>query len=336
MPGCSLTHRHGARTSFMSWTLVVLASSSALVARADDAPDAVDEAPSEAAPPAVEPAPVDLAPLSISPVEPAPVEPAPVEPAPSTPAPSSSASAPEPEPSREEVPSVLVLNLESGNVDAVTVKVLDGMIESAVARKKGLRVVSSGEIARILEAEGEKQALGCVQDSCLSDLAGAMGTRYVFFGHVAPLGDALVMQLRLFDSQGLEMVGRQELTGANPAALGRDIPGAIDALLLPIGEAPTPPAVAITVGNDDEVPIAAWALLGSGGVTLVVAAVLVVASAGVTTLAFLTIRQPSSSSESKEIAASMMTPGIVGVVAGAGLAAVGGALALSTLAMLEE
>jgi len=268
---------------------------------------------------------------------------APVEEAPPTPSTEESAAPPvaaqdrppivEPtaEPtSGNEAPSVLVLNLEAANVDDVTVKILDGMIESAVARQRGLRVVSSGEIARIIEIEGNKQALGCVQDSCLSELAGAMGTRYVLFGHVAPLGETLVMQLRLFDSQTLVMVAREELKGPSPDVLATAIPPAVDTLFASIA---TP---AVVEKSDDEVPTMAWVLLGSGGAVILLAGVVVVGSAAVATYGFLTLTNATAPRESKDMVVNLMTPSVVGVVVGAALAAGGGALALSTFAFLDE
>jgi len=292
-------------------------------ARADEAPDVQGEG--EAA--VVPDAPVDEEPPTPSTEEPA-APPAPTPATPVAPAPPPSTAS---EPSSSEVPSVLVLNLEAAHVDEVTVKILDGMIESAVARQRGLRVVSSGEIARIIEIEGNKQALGCLQDSCLSELAGAMGTRYVLFGHVAPLGETLVMQLRLFDSQSLVMVAREELKGASPDVLATAIPPAVDTLFASVATRAEVEAV-----EEDEVPAMAWVLLGSGGAVILLAGVVVVGSAAIATYGFVTLTDATASRASKDMVVNLMTPSVVGVVVGGALAAGGGALALSTFAFLEE
>lgn len=41
--------------------------------------------------------------------------------------------------------------------------------------------------------------MGCDQDGCMAQLAGAFGARYVIYGSIAVLGDLYVVQLTLFD-----------------------------------------------------------------------------------------------------------------------------------------
>ena len=101
-----------------------------------------------------------------------------------------------------------------------------------------LEVYSQGELERALDDEREKQLSGCADDSCLGELAEAMGARFVVSGRIDRFGDRYVLVASLFDKRqgraGNQV--RRELTdpGKLPAALDE----LVDDLLGPLGVAP--------------------------------------------------------------------------------------------------
>ena len=127
---------------------------------------------------------------------------------------------------------VLVMDLAAeGPVDPGTVKTLTGIVSAELAAYTDLDVMADADVRRMLELEGEKQAVGCGDTSCLADIAGAMGARLVVFGSVGKLGDTLVLHLNLYDSAKAQSVGRQFLEAKDVATLPRLLQGKLRALL---------------------------------------------------------------------------------------------------------
>jgi TolB-like protein len=60
-------------------------------------------------------------------------------------------------------------------------------------------VISFEEVRQMLDLEAGKQAVGCSDDSCLSQIADALGVDYLVTGTLAKVGDTHVLGLRLID-----------------------------------------------------------------------------------------------------------------------------------------
>jgi hypothetical protein len=77
---------------------------------------------------------------------------------------------------------------------------------------KAYRTLSGEDIRKMLEIEGDKQTLGCEGgESCLEEIAGAMGSRFVVYGRISSLGELLVLQLNVFDAQAALPISRKVL-----------------------------------------------------------------------------------------------------------------------------
>ncbi len=127
---------------------------------------------------------------------------------------------------------VLVMDLAiEGPVDGDTVKTLTGIVSAELSAYTDLDVMADADVRRMLELEGDKQAVGCGDTSCLADIAGAMGARLVVFGSVGKLGDTLVLHLNLYDSQRAQSVGRQFLEAKDVATLPHLLKPTLRALL---------------------------------------------------------------------------------------------------------
>lgn len=118
----------------------------------------------------------------------------------------------EPAEPAEEAPRVLVLDLEAADVPASEVAIVNGLVAQTLSEKSTFRVVTSDDLRQLLALETEREAVGCDTSSasCLAEIAGAMGTRYVVFGRVGALGKLRIVQLNLYDSDKASAIGRQD------------------------------------------------------------------------------------------------------------------------------
>ncbi len=162
-----------------------------------------------AAPPpaaAVTPAPAPVAPVS---------PPAPSATLTATPQPAAAPVTPAVKPGR---PSVAVIDV---NVTVPNEK-LDGaafteMMVVAADQSALFKVISAQELRTMLGVERQKQLLGCAEDSCLTELAEALGTDFVLDGSVGRVGASYLATVRLIDSRSSRVVGRgsTQVTDAN-------------------------------------------------------------------------------------------------------------------------
>jgi len=143
-------------------------------------------------------------------------------------------------------PRVLVLEPASKSFDAATTSTIAGLIIVELAKDASLDVISAAEVQRLAELEGDRQAVGCGDESCLAELAGAMGARYVIFGDAGTLGGTVVLNLNLFDSQTTQAVNRVAVKADGVDALPAAVPGPLRELTAPLTGATMVPAPAVT------------------------------------------------------------------------------------------
>jgi hypothetical protein len=126
---------------------------------------------------------------------------------------------------------VLVLDLEASGLDAQESNLINGLVTQSVSRFPQYQVISSGDVRQLVNLDADKRLLGCDQTSCLAEVAGALGARWVVFGNVGRLGRATVLTLSLFDNGKAVAVARQRIEVEALEALPTRIDGAISALL---------------------------------------------------------------------------------------------------------
>lgn len=219
---------------------------------------------------------------------------------------------------------VLVLPVVVTGVDLDDGRALDALVLAEASRIRGVEVVGADEIKRLAALEAEKQAMGCDEASCLEELAGALGARYVLFGAVSQLGDATTLTLSLYDGAGGDRpIRRETATASRAAKLARYVRPTVQKLLLTVGrdvvvEEPAPPPISPLV----------WigaAALGAGGLATL-------GAGGLVALAELNVQTPTRDAGEKATAqvlgrTALVVGGAAVVVAGLG----GAALALGLL-----
>lgn len=104
---------------------------------------------------------------------------------------------------------ILILQLSTTSPEDRTVaQTLTGLLTTEVARHRRFAALSGDDIKELMALEGQKAAMGCDDVSCLAEIAGAMGARFVVSGRLSRLDQTLVLQVNLFDAQAAEAVAR--------------------------------------------------------------------------------------------------------------------------------
>jgi hypothetical protein len=183
---------------------------------------------------------------------------------------------------------VLVLEPSASESDAETARAIASLLAVELSKIDRFDVLSNADVKRIIELEGEKQAMGCSTTSCLAELAGAMGANIVVFGELTRLGEVRSLTLNLFNSEKASSLGRVSETFTSVEELPRRLPKMAHDVLsrfarendieLPAlaeststttatPEPAAPPAAAADAGMPAYVP---WIVVGAGGVGAVV------------------------------------------------------------------
>jgi hypothetical protein len=136
---------------------------------------------------------------------------------------------------------VAVFELRAPGMAAGARDGLMAVLTEAVAKAEWLDVVSKDEIAAMLDAEAQKQLLGCDDTECLAEIAGALDVELMIAGAVTPLGEGSVITLQLVNQRFANVMNRVSLTWPGEA---RHLPDAIEAAaqLLVLDPASRPPA----------------------------------------------------------------------------------------------
>lgn len=223
--------------------------------------------------------------------------------------------------------TVLVLDLEVSGMEASQAQLVNGVVAQTLAGFDNLEVVTTGDIRRVTDLEAQKQAMGCDQESCLAEIAGAMGAQYVIFGRIGRLDESTLVQLNLFDAVEARPIAREDVRGATlDEIVDRTAPATrrLTRTLLPEGtvieDAPPP-------GGAGPSPLALGLLWGGAGVAAVAGTTALV-TAGVATVNTLDVadktKAPDARNDAKALGQIMVFTSVAtGVVAVLGLGVAG-------------
>jgi hypothetical protein len=116
--------------------------------------------------------------------------------------------------------------------DARVAAVLTGSVVAEIRKLDGIIVVGMDELRAMLDHEAQKQLVGCTDDSCLSEIAAALGVDEIVVGSIADVGDETVFGLRRLDQRDAKSLGQvdQRLANKNGEELLAVVGPAIEAL----------------------------------------------------------------------------------------------------------
>jgi TolB-like protein len=116
------------------------------------------------------------------------------------------------------------------------------LVATRLAQHPGVRVVGADQIRAVLGLEKQRKLLGCTDESCVTEAAGALGVRYVLNGRLDRFGSQSIVSVVLVDSRSVQALARLREDAASegdlPAAADRVADRAAEAMGL--APAPTP------------------------------------------------------------------------------------------------
>ncbi len=132
-------------------------------------------------------------------------------------------------PAPAEKPKLIVMALTpAGGLEPQIAEAFSEAITTEISRAGYFDVLSRKDVETLVGLERQRQLLGCAdQTSCLTELAGAMGARFVLSGSVARLGPSFQLSLQSMDSSRAQAVGRTSRMANDLAVLRKQIPYAV-------------------------------------------------------------------------------------------------------------
>jgi len=105
----------------------------------------------------------------------------------------------------------VVLGLEGRRgIDAGLAAALTDIVQGVYAREADRMVLGPSDLARVLGFEQTKQALGCDDESCLSEIASALDADRLVTGSLDRIGSSYLFVLSEIDARELTPIGRVE------------------------------------------------------------------------------------------------------------------------------
>jgi hypothetical protein len=248
----------------------------------------------------------DSAPPDVDAARPAPAAPAANSPGPRRAAPPAAADA---------RTRVLVLDVQSdGGVPPEVARTVGRLIAARLEKRPRLDVTAAGELRALVDFEAQRIDLGCEQESCLAEIAGALGADVVFFGNIGALGGLVVLSLGSFDTRRGAALARETVEVERLEDLPRRVAPAVDRLAARALGGP-PPAPAPTATDSP------WFWVGAAGVA--VGTIAGVLGGGAVALALPEVERPGATFADVEAAKDVGRAGVIGVLASAAVAAAG-------------
>ncbi len=141
---------------------------------------------------------------------------------------------------------IAVTGLSSaGEVDPKVAEAIGESVTAEVAARGYFEPISAGEIATLLGVERQRQLLGCGDDSCMTEIASALGAPYVMSGSLTKLEGIFQLNLQVVDSQKARTLGRSTKIARDFEGLRSLIPYAVaEACGTPL---PPPPSRALPI-----------------------------------------------------------------------------------------
>jgi hypothetical protein len=213
---------------------------------------------------------------------------------------------------------VLLLDLTTAGVPPEQVKVLDGSLAAALA-DQGVDAVTRADLRTMASVAADLSTAGCDadSDSCLTELAAALGADLVLSGQVGRLDTTYVLQLSLFDANAGRAMAREELRGQALTLLADRIPDAVARLT---DRAPLLKTTATTTSSS------ASALMWVGGSALAVGATAAVVLGGLTWVLDDSLSNPNPVASDRTFALQAEPWTLAGALVGVVTAATGGVM----------
>ena len=96
--------------------------------------------------------------------------------------------------------AVAVMEFASkGGVTQEQMDALGDMLANNIRASGNYKVIGKSDIRAALNMENHKQLLGCSDESCIAEIGGALGVRWVVIGNISQFGELFLLNLKLLD-----------------------------------------------------------------------------------------------------------------------------------------
>jgi hypothetical protein len=163
-----------------------------------------------------------------------------------------------------EKPRLLLQDITAGaSVDASVTRGVTASVAHELTRRGVYDLLTSADIGTALGAERQRQLLGCEEaQSCLTELSGALGARFIMTGSLVQLGSAWQLTLQTVDGTTARAVGRAVQLAPDISSLLEAVPMLVaDAAGLPRPQEPSRVGPALLAGGGFAVMLAGAAVL---------------------------------------------------------------------------
>lgn len=106
--------------------------------------------------------------------------------------------------------SMAVIDVQPLQVDAKVAAIVTDAIVAQAAKVPGLKVVSKADVRALLSLEKQQQLLGCDNDKCQADVAGALGVDWLLSGSLGKLGGEYFLTIKVLDVKAAAALGRED------------------------------------------------------------------------------------------------------------------------------
>jgi TolB-like protein len=106
----------------------------------------------------------------------------------------------------DRIVSVAVMEFSSkGGVDQNQTDALCDMLANEIRSIGNFRVIGKSDIQAALNIEEQKMLMGCSDNSCIAEIGGALGVRWIISGNVSLFGKTWLLNLKLMDVEKVEV-----------------------------------------------------------------------------------------------------------------------------------
>jgi hypothetical protein len=140
----------------------------------------------------------------------------------------------------------LVLDFQPEGVRPAIARLATELIAAELSNLDGLEVMTKSDLKTIAELEGEKQAAGCDENSCLAEIAGALGARYVIYGDVLLVKPRYTLTVKRFDAKRAKVDQRVVRVVERAADFPEAVSAVVPRLMKDLEAVTVPSSVALT------------------------------------------------------------------------------------------
>lgn len=130
--------------------------------------------------------------------------------------------------------SILVMDLTPNGIDEDTARTINSTLAVTVSERPKLTAYTAKDLKTMVDLEAQKVLIGCDAESCLAEVANAMGAELVLYGDIGTLGSMMIINLNLFNSLEATSVGRETVEIRSQENLIVQLKAKVVKLLAPI------------------------------------------------------------------------------------------------------